>query len=544
MSLLRRGSAALPMPLRLAPALFALLLVAAPAARAQSDGLAGALARSGVAEGETDDLTVAATPCVSGMAGVYACSNIDLSVRMPLSIFTAGTSPAPTSTNEIWGWTDPQTSKEIALVGLSNGVGFVDVTVADAPVYLGKLGSATTGNSSWRTLRVYQNHLFVGSEAAGHGIQVFNLTRLRGVATPTLFTADARYTGTTAQRVGNTHTLVINEQTGYLYAVGTSTCGGGGPHMVDIRTPLTPVFAGCIATDGYTHEAQALVYDGPDATYRGRELLVMYQGQGSAQTGGQVSFFDVTNKAAPVRISTAVYPNPGYSHQGWLTADRTRLLINDEFDRSAPGSRTVVMDVADLDNPSFLFNYSSPKATYAHNLYVVGRYAYLSNYTSGLRIVDIQTMTPTGFREVASFDTYNQGDAYAYNGQWMNYPYFASRTIIATDIQNGFFVLRTTGLAVAGEAGAPDAADGFALSAPAPNPAADLSRLVLTTDAPQRVRAALYDVTGREVAVLFDGTADGETEITVRRDALAAGTYVVRVVGERGTATRRVVFAR
>ncbi|HEX9952575.1 MAG TPA: choice-of-anchor B family protein [Rubricoccaceae bacterium] len=534
------------MPFRLAPALFALLLLAAPAARAQSDGLAlaGDLAKSGVAEGETDDLTAIATPCVSGFAGVYACSGIDLSARLPLSSFTAGTSTAPTSAAEVWGWTDPQTGKEIALVGLSNGLGFVDVTVPDAPVYLGKLASATTGNNSWRTFRVYQNVVFVGSEAAGHGIQVFDLTRLRGVTTPTLFAADARYTGTTAQRVGNVHTLVINEQTGYLYAVGTGSCGGGGPHMVDIRTPLTPVFAGCVATDGYTHEAQALVYDGPDAQYVGRELLVMYQGQGSAQTGGQVSFFDVTNKAAPVRISTATYPNPGYSHQGWFTADRTRLLVDDEFDQSAPGSRTVVMDVTDLDNPGFLFNYNSAKRTYAHNLYVIGRYAYMSNYTSGLRIVDIQNMTPTGFREVASFDTYNQNDNYSYNGQWMNYPYFRSGTIVATDINNGFFVLRPTVLAVAGEAGAPDAAAGFALSSPAPNPATDQSRLVLTTDTPQRVRAALYDVTGREVSVLFDGTTDGETELTVRRDALAAGTYVVRVTGERGTATRRMVFAR
>ena len=313
--------------------------------------------------------------------------------------------------------------------------------------------------------------------------------------------------------------------------------------MVDIRTPLAPVFAGCISTDGYTHEAQAIVYTGPDATYAGRELLVMYQGQGSATTGGQVSFFDVTNKSAPVRISTAAYPNPGYSHQGWFTPDFRHILINDEFDTSA-GARTIVMDVADLDNPEFEFNYLSGQPTYAHNLYVIGRYAYTSNYTSGLRIVDIQNMTAGGFQEVASFDTYNQSNSRTYNGQWMNYPYFASRTIVASDIQNGLFVLRPTGLAVAGESAAPDVARGLALSDAAPNPARDAARVTLTTDAPQRVRATLVDALGREVAVLFDGTADGATDLTVRRETLPAGTYVVRVVGERGTATRRLVFAR
>ena len=531
---------ALALPCTLAPA-----VRAQPATRAQASAQAfpaeaDALARAGLAPGETDNLVAAPTPCVAGDAGGYRCNGIDLQARLPLSSFGP---TAPTSTNEVWGWTDPQTGKEIALVGLSNGVGFVDVSRPDAPVYLGKLASHTTGNSSWRTFRVYRNYLFVGSEAAGHGIQVFDLTRLRGVTTATAFTADARYTGTTAQPVGNTHTLVINEQTGFLYAVGTRSCGNGGPHMVDIRAPLTPVFAGCVATDGYTHEAQVLVYDGPDATYRGRELLVMYQGQGSTTVGGQVSFFDVTNKSAPVRISTAFYPNPGYSHQGWFTPDRRQILINDEFDTDARGARTVVLNVADLDAPEFAFNYFAPVATYAHNLYVIGRYAYTSNYTSGLRIVD--TQTPGAFREVASFDTYPQNDGRTYNGQWMNYPYFASGNIVATDIQNGLFVLRPTGLVTADEGTAPGAATGgLALGAPAPNPTVSEARLRLTVDAPQRVRAVLLDVLGREAAVLFDGTADRETGLVVRRGSLAAGTYVVRVTGERGVASRTLIVAR
>ena len=526
--------------------LLALLILAAPlgahAQTAETDALASrdGLARAGVSAAEGDDLFVAAVPCVSGFAGSYACNRIDLLTRMPLSMFTPS---APASANEIWGWTDPVTGKEIALVGLSNGVGFVDVTAPEAPLYLGKLPSATSDDNSWRTFRVHQNVVYVGSEASGHGIQYFDLTRLRGVTAPQAFTANGRYTG-----VSRTHTLVINEQTGYLYAVGTNTCGGG-PHMLDIRMPLAPAFAGCVGSDGYTHEAQALVYDGPDAQYVGRELLVMYQGEGSAQTGGQVSFFDVTNKAAPRRISTVLYPNPGYSHQGWFTADRRHLLVNDEFDRSAPGSRTIVLDVADLDSPGFAFNYNSAKRTFAHNLYVVGRYAYSSNYTSGLRIVDVQNVVRGGFQEVASFDTYQQSDSYSYNGQWMNYPFFASGTIVASDIQNGLFVLRPTGLnPVAAEPTAPSgsglARGGLALGAPAPNPTASEARLRLTTAAPQRVRAVLVDVLGREVAVLFDGTADGTTDLVVRRGSLPAGTYVVRAAGERGAAARPLVIAR
>ncbi len=71
---------------------------------------------------------LAEVPCVAGMAGAYPCQNIDLLSLMPLSTFTSPGQPAPSGGNDIWGWTDPLTNKEYALVGLTNGTAFVDVT--------------------------------------------------------------------------------------------------------------------------------------------------------------------------------------------------------------------------------------------------------------------------------------------------------------------------------------------------------------------------------------------------------------------------------
>lgn len=42
--------------------------------------------------------------------------------------------------------------------------------------------------------------------------------------------------------------------------------------MVDIRQPTLPVFAGCVAEDGYTHDTQAVIYGGPDTRFTGREI--------------------------------------------------------------------------------------------------------------------------------------------------------------------------------------------------------------------------------------------------------------------------------
>ena len=41
----------------------------------------------------------------------------------------------------------------------------------------------------------------------------------------------------------------------------------GGLHAVDVSNPLNPTFAGCFAEDGYTHDAQCVIYNGPDARY-------------------------------------------------------------------------------------------------------------------------------------------------------------------------------------------------------------------------------------------------------------------------------------
>ena len=45
--------------------------------------------------------------------------------------------------NDIWGWIDPETAQEYAIVGLTNGVSFVDVTLPSEPVYVGHLPTFT-----------------------------------------------------------------------------------------------------------------------------------------------------------------------------------------------------------------------------------------------------------------------------------------------------------------------------------------------------------------------------------------------------------------
>jgi choice-of-anchor B domain-containing protein len=478
----------------------------------------------------------------------YACGGVDVMSLVPTGV----DGPMRTGAmNDIWGWTDPDTGREYALGGTRSGTVFVDVTDPANPLVLGKL-LTETGNSSWRDIKVYQNHAFVVSEAENHGMQVFDLTRLRGLSPDDQrdFAPDAVYI-----RIGSAHNLVINESTGFAYAVGyrnrgsglPASCNAPGFHAINIQSPLAPTFAGCFndapletgpRTPGYTHDAQCVTYSGPDPDYQGRELCF-------AANEDVLRVFDATDKGNVATISQGAYPGFAYTHQGWLTEDQRYFLLNDELDESngtTPSQRTMVFDLLDVDDPEFVFAYQSGLNTIDHNLYTRGRYAFESNYQSGLRIVDTANIGSGSLSEVAFFDTYPQGTSAEFNGNWSNYPYFASGTVVASDIDNGLFVLRPTNLIVS-EAPTP-APGAFDLSAPTPNPTAGASTLNLRVAAPEAVRAVVLDATGREVAVVFDGTVTDAATLRVETAGLAAGVYVVRVVGATFSATRRLSVTR
>ena len=509
----------------------------------------------------------AQTPCVDGTASGYDCERVDLLAFIsPQDLGTpeAGACPNPypgLCANDVWGWTDPDTERRYAIVGLSNGTAFVDVTVPTAPVRLGVLPTATAP-SSWRDVKAIGNVAVVVSEAPGHGMQVFDLTRLRGLTEDAtrVFDADARYMG-----IGSAHNVVVNESTGYAYTVGArvasgqnlpAACNTRGFHAVNLQDPLNPTFGGCFsdaATDvapviqpGYTHDAQCITYDGPDTDYTGREVCF-------AANEDVVTIFDVTDKDNVIEISQAEYPNDAYTHQGWLTEDRRYFLTNDELDetRAVNGGdptplRTLVIDVSDLDAPDFAFEYRPGLASIDHNLYVVGDLAFESNYEVGLRVIDLSGIDDEVLEEVAFFDTYEPSNSVNFAGQWSNYPFFGDGLVLANDGETGFFVLRLDPavLAVGSESG-PEAG-AARLSDPVPNPTASGAQLTLRVGTTQTVRADLYDVAGRLVRPIFSGVAASGDDVVldVDTDDLPAGVYFVRVVGDEVQAARRLVVTR
>ena len=471
--------------------------------------------------------------CENGFAAGFACDQIDLAARIDLATFET------TRGADLWGWTDPDTGHEYALVGLRNGIAFVDVTTPTSPDYLGKLPTATI-ESTWRDVKVYDNYAFVVADGADqHGMQVFDLTSLRGLAPDPArrFSAATNYNGVEGNRPGSSHNVVINEDTGFAYLVGSNDCSGS-LHMVNIQNALAPTFEGCYGEDGYTHDAQCVTYTGPDTDYTGHEICAL--SQGTFDSSSHFSFVDVTDKANPVLISRAFYTDAVYAHQGWFTEDQRHFLGGDEIDDDASATtRTMIFDVTDLDNPEFDFFYLGPIETTDHNLYIRGQHAYLSNYEAGLRVVDISGIGNDAFTEIAYFDTYPDSDNESYNGQWSSYPYFESGTLIANDRDYGLFVLSPTFSITSVEPPLPGNGS-YALSAARPNPSTGQTQLTLTLAESQHITAEVVDLTGRRVALLHEGPAQTTLALTLDSGTLSSGLYLVRVVGADFHATRRV----
>jgi len=363
--------------------------------------------------------------CSNGRADAFPCRDIDLQALLPHAEIGGGTG------NDIWGWTDPETGKEYALVGRSSGTAFVDISDPRSPIYLGNLPTQTV-DSTWRGIKVFGNHAFIVSEATNHGMQVFDLRQLRSVAAPPVtFEPTAHYAG-----FGSTHTLALNTQTGFAYAVGTRTCEGG-LHVVDVRDPAAPRTAGCFSLDGYTHETQCVLYKGPDAEYRDREVCFN-------SNEDTLTIVDVTDKQDQRQLARVGYDGSSYTHQGWLTEDQRFLLVDDEGDERAfrHATRTWIWDVSDLDAPALVANYDGPTAAIDHNLYIRGNLAYESNYRSGLRVLDTAQVASGQLTELGFFDIYPEDDAPAFNGAWTSYPFFTSGSVIVNGIEQGLFVLR------------------------------------------------------------------------------------------------------
>ncbi|RYM34723.1 choice-of-anchor B family protein [Brumimicrobium glaciale] len=309
--------------------------------------------------------------------------------------------------NDIWGYTD-ELGNEYALVGAEKGVSVVDITDPQNPV---EVYWHVGMSSIWRDIKTFGDYAYVTTEA-DDGLLIIDLSPLPG--NPIINTANYY---NTSDYWSSAHNLYIDEN-GYGYIFGSNR-GNGGAIILDLFTnPMQPIEVG-IYDNWYIHDGYVV----NDMLYAAHI------------NDGFFTIVDVSDKANPIILGSQVTPS-SFAHNIWPTDDQNFVFTTDELTRSFIGAY-------DVSDPSNIIEVdrtqSSPgSGVVPHNVHVKGDFLFTSYYADGIIVHDISD--PSNMIEVARYDTY-PGSANYTIGNWGAFPYFASGTILATDIENGLFIL-------------------------------------------------------------------------------------------------------
>ena len=318
--------------------------------------------------------------------------------------------------SDIWGYAAPD-GTEYALVGAASAVSIVSLADPSNPV---EIASIPGDETVWRDLKTWNQHAYVTADVpAEDGLLVIDLSGLPNAVDWYKWNPTFPIEGEETDSLFDCHNLYIDEF-GVCYLSGCNL-NEGGVIMLDVATsPGEPQYLG--VTDAvYSHDA-----------YARNNLLYS-----SEISDGRFSIFDVTDKEEPIKLGEQTTPFE-FCHNAWLSEDGNTLFTTDE----RPNAYTAAYDVSNPTDIRFLDSYR-PAATLGtgvipHNVHVLGDFLVISHYTDGCIILD--ATQPDNLVEVGQFDTF-EGASGGFFGNWGAYPYLPSGLILASDIQNGLFVL-------------------------------------------------------------------------------------------------------
>ncbi len=389
---------------------------------------------------------LAAESCVQGSAGQFPCRNVDFLAQIALNQFSS----RPTSAANVWGFVDLNDDREYAVVGLSDGTAVVEVT---DPANPREVVTIPGNSSSWREIKIYQffeagsnsyrAYAYVTTEAPVSGLQVIDLGGLPATAAlaATLSDTGSQHTPYISN-IDYATNLALPGAEAFLYLAGSDVAGGAWRGYSLANPALPQLIATPPPGTEYVHDATSLLITDARTSQCGVghnpcEVYVDFN-------ENSVDLWDVTDKAAPVLLSSTTYSDASYTHSGWPTADQRHIFVHDETEEIFGGIRTQIytMNVDDLRNPFIVASYQGPDTTTDHNGYVKDGFLYVSHYRRGLVVFDASD--PLELKEVASFDSFlaPTSNSAGTDGAWGVYPFFPSGTVVVSDISNGLFVLR------------------------------------------------------------------------------------------------------
>lgn len=428
-----------------------------------------------------------------GVAGLASAQSIDLVGYLDL--------PASAYDTDVWGWVDPATQIEYALVGNNaTGLQVVDVSNPAHPYIVATVAVPSFDVKAWGhyAYTVDGNYGFVGMDGC--------ITDISDPHNPEL-----------VGHIPAGHNTFI-DHLGYLYLTFP------GLKIYDLNPdPENPVLVWeKVSTEGH------------DVTVIGDRLYDYHGYDGTF-------IYDVADRSNPILLGSITDPTITFHHSGWTSEDESFLFINDEM-AIHPSPDIIVFDISKPNKPERAAEISDSTAT-AHNSYRIGDYLYVSYYTAGFRVYDISD--PRFPLLADEYDTTSLVGEGIFKGAWGCYPFSPSGWIFVNDRPEGFFIFAFNGSASG--VTAPDSP--LSSFQNYPNPFNPVTTVSFDLEVEGRVSMKVYSVGGEMVRLLVDDfkapgahrvTWDGRNDDGVR---VGSGVYFCRIMVGPAKATVKMVLA-
>jgi choice-of-anchor B domain-containing protein len=387
-----------------------------------------------------------AAPCVGNTSGGFPCQAVSLLSHLAFDVLK----PTSTRANDIWGYTDLNTGREYAFIGVENGVAILDITDPTAPE---QVGAPTGTGTTWRDIEIYQQFdataqrwrafAYVTSDnTPADPLMMLDLSGLPNGVERIDFTSDHRSAHT--NYMTNADWAYGISQTGEtpVLAIAGSNLNSGNHRLYSLANPRAPALIS-VSASGYAHDLTSF----PIRDARKNTQCVNAAAQPVCQVltdfnENTFDLWDVTNPASRQLLVSQPYQNARYTHSGWWTEDGQFLFVHDELDERDFGLNTTVrvFDMSNLRAPVLAGSWVGPTRAIDHNGYAKGNRYYFANYSEGLTVLDITNpATPT---RVGFFDTFPATAELGFVGAWGTYPFFPSGTIAISDINTGLYLVR------------------------------------------------------------------------------------------------------
>ncbi len=334
--------------------------------------------------------------------------------------------------NDVWGFKHPSNGTEVAIIGGMEDIFFYNVTNPANPVLIytydvTNLNGSTNG-SLWRDFKTFGNYAYACSDEGDAGLIIFDLSQV-----PTTVTKVYQ----SNQFWNRAHNIYIDVPNARLYAAGPNTQSPGIIILDLSQAPANPTLLKSTSLTpyggGYVHDIHV-------------RNNIAYCSHGSLH---KLNMYNVANVNAITVVGTIEnYQEAGYNHSSWVSPDGTHLVMADE----THGSDLKLVDITDPLNISTddihtfyseLLGAGAPGSSIAHNPFILGDLAFIAYYHDGVQVFDISN--PLNIVRVAYLDTYPDNvDYFGYDGCWGVYPFLPSGIILASDGNNGLFVMEIT----------------------------------------------------------------------------------------------------